>query len=175
MYSWVPPFRFDFVSIHSRVAKLFDASQKQHATKKVSPHYIAASAYDHVLTWHGSPQSLFPAKLFAHYRRPCRDPPAKSAFFPLVGKSPAVADCVVAHAVACEPVFTRQFPATREIYREFCRIRPISAILKADTRANSKACGKIPYATELGNILKEQGIPAENQGILPAKTKIGAG
>jgi hypothetical protein len=44
--------------------------------------------------------------------------------------------------------------------------------LKAGTRANSGACSEIPYATEQGIILTVQGIPAE-QGILPAKTKIG--
>jgi hypothetical protein len=82
---------------------------------------------------------------------------------------------VVADAVPVEPVSTPKFPANREINREFCRIRALDAILNAGTRANSKACGKIPYATEQGNILEEQGIPAEKQGILPAKTKIGAG
>jgi hypothetical protein len=82
---------------------------------------------------------------------------------------------VVADAVTVEPVSTAKFPANREINREFCRIRPLSAILKADMRANSEACSEIPYATEQGNILEEQGIPAEEQGILPAKTKIGAG
>jgi hypothetical protein len=55
------------------------------------------------------------------------------------------------HAVACEPVSTRQFPANREI----CRIRPLSAILKTKTRAYSEACSEIPYATEQGNILEE--------------------
>ena len=37
------------------------------------------------------------------------------------------------------------------------------------------ACGDIPYATEQGNVLEEQGIPAEEQGILLAKTKIDPG
>lgn len=32
------------------------------------------------------------------------------------------------------------------------------AILNADTRANSMACSKIPYATEQGIISKKQGI-----------------
>jgi hypothetical protein len=38
--------------------------------------------------------------------------------------------------------------------------------LKADTRANSKACNEISCATEQGIISAEQGIPAQEQGIL---------
>ena len=81
----------------------------------------------------------------------------------------------MADAVTFEPVSTPKFPANREKNREFCRIRPLSAILKADTRASSETCSEIPYATEQGNILEEQGIPAEEQGILLAKTKIDPG
>jgi hypothetical protein len=67
-------------------------------------------------------------------------------------------NCVVADAVLIEPVSTPKFPANREINREFRRIRLLGAILKADTRANSEACSKIPYSTEQGIIAKEQGI-----------------
>jgi hypothetical protein len=84
-------------------------------------------------------------------------------------------DYVVADAVAFEPVSTPKFPANREKNREFCRIRPLSAILKADTPAISETCSEIPYVTEQGNILEEQGIPAEEQGILLTKTKIDTG
>jgi hypothetical protein len=77
----------------------------------------------------------------------------------------------VADAVTIEPVSTAKFPANREKNREFSRIRPLSAILKADTRANLEACSEIPHATEQGIIFVEQGIPAQEQGILPAKTK----
>ena len=82
---------------------------------------------------------------------------------------------MVADAVVVEPVSTPKFPANREKNREFCRIRPLSTILKADMRAISETCSKISYATEQGNILEEQGIPAEEQGILLAKTKIDPG
>jgi hypothetical protein len=75
---------------------------------------------------------------------------------------------VVADAVEVEPVSSVKFPANREINREFRRIRPLGTILNADTRANSKPFSRIPYATE-------QGIPAQEQGILSAKTKIIAG
>jgi hypothetical protein len=67
-----------------------------------------------------------------------------------------------------------EFPANREINREFGRIYPLDAILKADTRANSEACSEIPYATEQGIISEEQGILAQEQGIFPVKTEIGA-
>jgi hypothetical protein len=57
-----------------------------------------------------------------------------------------------------------KFPANREINREFRRIHPLGAILKADTRANPKACSKILYSTEQGNFAKEQGICTREQG-----------
>ena len=75
----------------------------------------------------------------------------------------------MADAVAFEPVSTLKFPANREINREFHQIPALGAILKADTRANSEACSKIPYATEQGIILKEQGNLALEQGISAAR------
>jgi hypothetical protein len=72
---------------------------------------------------------------------------------------------VVADAVGFEPVSTPNFPANREINREFRQIRPFLKILDADTRAISKAFGQIPYATEQGIISAEQGISAQEQGI----------
>jgi hypothetical protein len=51
-----------------------------------------------------------------------------------------------------------EFPANREKNREFRRICPPSAISKADTRASSETYSEIPYATEQGIILGEQGI-----------------
>jgi hypothetical protein len=76
---------------------------------------------------------------------------------------------LVADAVAVEPVSTPKFPANREINREFHQIGPLCKILKADTRADSKASSEIPYATEQGIILAEQGI--EEQRISLAKTE----
>jgi hypothetical protein len=76
---------------------------------------------------------------------------------------------VVADAVQVEPVSTPELPANREINREFRRIRLLGAILKADMRANSEACNKIPYSTEQGIFAKEQGIldctPRGEQGL----------
>jgi hypothetical protein len=106
------------------------------------------------------------------------NPPRSGLFQPLYGGEPDRQNApgrLAANAVTVEPVSAAKFPANREKNREFCRIRPLSAILKADTRANSEACSEITYATEQGNILEEQGIPAEEPEILPAKTKIGAG
>ena len=54
---------------------------------------------------------------------------------------------------------------TGKINREFRRIRLLSAILKADTRANSKASSEIPYSTKQGIFAKEQGICTREQGI----------
>ena len=65
---------------------------------------------------------------------------------------------MVADAVLVEPVSTHEFPANREINREFHRNRTFGANLKADTRANSKASREIPYAGEQGIISAEQGI-----------------
>ncbi len=42
------------------------------------------------------------------------------------------------------------FPDNRENNREFCRIRPSTAIFMSDQRADSMPCSGIPYATEQG-------------------------
>ncbi|MFZ2091999.1 MAG: hypothetical protein WAU99_09705, partial [Pseudolabrys sp.] len=81
-------------------------------------------------------------------------------------------NCVVADAVQVETVSTAEFPANREKNREFRQIRPLCEILKANTRAISKAFSQIPYATEQGIISAEQGILAREQRISPAKTEI---
>jgi hypothetical protein len=78
---------------------------------------------------------------------------------------------VVADAVAFEPVSTLEFPANREKNREFHQIRALGAILKADTRANSKASSEISCATEQGNNSEEQGNLAEEQGFCLRKPK----
>ena len=61
----------------------------------------------------------------------------------------------MADAVDVEPVSVRRFPANREINSEFRQIRLLYEILKADTRANSEACSKIPHATEQGILSAE--------------------
>jgi hypothetical protein len=67
---------------------------------------------------------------------------------------------VVADAVAFEPISTLEFPANREKNREFHQIGPLCKILKAATRANSKASSEIPCAPEQGIVSEEQGILA---------------
>jgi len=57
---------------------------------------------------------------------------------------------VVADAVAVEPVSSAEFPADREICREFRRIGLLGVILTADTTAISEACRQIPYLMEQG-------------------------
>ncbi|MGC2115536.1 MAG: hypothetical protein WA656_13510 [Pseudolabrys sp.] len=78
----------------------------------------------------------------------------------------------MADTVQVEPVSPAEFPANREKNREFRQIRPLCEILKANTRAISKAFSQIPYATEQGIISAEQRILAQEQGISPAKTEI---
>jgi len=82
---------------------------------------------------------------------------------------------MVADAVQVEPVSTHKFPGNREINREFRRIRALDVILNTDTRGNSKACSKIPYATEQGIILAEQGILTQEQGISTTNAGIASG
>jgi hypothetical protein len=77
-------------------------------------------------------------------------------------------DGVVADAVVVELVSNAKFPANREINREFRQICSLDAILIADTRAKTKGCSEIPYATEQGIISEEQGILALEQGISAA-------
>jgi hypothetical protein len=77
------------------------------------------------------------------------------------------ANCVVADAVAFEPVSTLKFPANREKNREFHQIRPLCKILKVDARANSKALSEIPYATEQGIFVQGQRNLTQQQGIGP--------
>src|SRR5262245_38618548 len=60
---------------------------------------------------------------------------------------------------------TPEFPANREINRELRRIRLLSAILKADTPANSEVCSEIPYSAKQGIFATEQGICPREQGI----------
>ncbi|MGB8090135.1 MAG: hypothetical protein WCF62_05435, partial [Pseudolabrys sp.] len=64
----------------------------------------------------------------------------------------------MADAVQVEPVSTHEFPANREINREFRRIRLLSTICKADAQANSEACLEIPYSAKQGIFTTEQGI-----------------
>ena len=45
----------------------------------------------------------------------------------------------------------------------------------ANTRANSKAFSRIPYEIEQGIISAEQGLPAQEQGNLTAKSEISTG
>jgi hypothetical protein len=79
---------------------------------------------------------------------------------------------VVADAVAVEPVSTPKFPANREKNREFCKLVAFAA---AETPNRAVVAGllmQIPCSMEQGIILVEQGIPAQEQGILRAKTEV---
>jgi hypothetical protein len=80
-----------------------------------------------------------------------------------IGRSVRV---VAVKAVMSELVSVAQFPAYREINREFFFFGPFSVILAPNRRANSIACRKIPYSMEQGIFLTEQGIVFAEQGIL---------
>ena len=71
---------------------------------------------------------------------------------------------MVADAVGFEPVSTANSLLTGKKTGNFVN-PPALAILKADTRAKSKAYSQIPYETEQGNFLKEQGICTREQRI----------
>jgi hypothetical protein len=90
-------------------------------------------------------------------------------------KMPEVSEYMVADAVDLEPVSSIQFPANREINREFRQIPARGAILNADTRANSEACSEIPYSAEQGIFAKEQGICAQRTGNFSRQVTIIAG
>jgi hypothetical protein len=64
---------------------------------------------------------------------------------------------LAADAVQVEPVSTTNFPANRENNREFCKI---AAQIESETANNGAVTGlwkRIPYSTEQGIILAEQG------------------
>ena len=85
--------------------------------------------------------------------RPCRVAARRyyfGAFLNHYRKSPQPPECVVVDAAWIEPVSTAKFPANRENNREFCRIRPSTAIFMSDQRADSMPYSGIPYATEQG-------------------------
>jgi len=76
--------------------------------------------------------------------------PQSAGYSSETGKRRFVSDCVVVDAVGCEPASASKFPDNRENNREFCRIRPSTAIFMSDQRADSMPYSGIPYATEQG-------------------------
>jgi len=88
-----------------------------------------------------------------------------------VGTRPVI-ECVVADAVTYEPVSTPKFLANREINRKFRQIRSLCEILKANTRAISKAFSQIPYAMKQGIFRMMQRILVQEQGISTDKNEI---
>ena len=85
-----------------------------------------------------------------------RTPPIRG-YSPGSGKSPLERECVVADAVAVEPVSARKFPANREknrLSRNFGRRRRISPL---NCPLNPAICSEIPYAAEHGKSFKTTG------------------
>jgi hypothetical protein len=73
-------------------------------------------------------------------------------------------DCVVADAVAVEPVSTTKFPANREKNREFFNFWPYRGLEHPMRPMISMALEQIPHAIEQGIISAEQGILLQEQG-----------
>ena len=57
----------------------------------------------------------------------------------------------------CEPVSAAKFPANREKNREFCKILASEAPEIPNSGLGTGRCSQIPYSTEQGIILVEQG------------------
>jgi len=60
------------------------------------------------------------------------------------------------------------FPANREFYREFCKIAASGAPETPNSGVVAGLSTQFPNSTEQGIILADQGIPAQEQGILSA-------
>jgi hypothetical protein len=79
---------------------------------------------------------------------------------------------MVAEAVVVEPVSSPVFPANREKNREFSKIAQFRAPETANNAAVAWLPVRIPYSSEQGIILAEQGIVAPEPGFLSAGTEI---
>ena len=76
-------------------------------------------------------------------------------------QSPVVRDCVVADAVAVEPVSTPKSPANREKNREFCKIATSGAAETANNAVVKGLLVRIPYSTEQGIVLADAVNPRD--------------
>jgi hypothetical protein len=72
---------------------------------------------------------------------------------------------MVADAVQVEPVSTPEFPANKEINREFFNFGSDCGSAVAIRPMIQRAWSEIPYSTEQGIFAKEQGICRREQGI----------
>jgi hypothetical protein len=78
-------------------------------------------------------------------------------------------DCVVADAVAVEPVSQVGFPANREINREFCQFCPYSQPPLLDSRNDSAGLERNSLLVRTGNIFCGTGnLPQANRESLNA-------
>jgi hypothetical protein len=70
---------------------------------------------------------------------------------------------LVAHAFHVEPVSTREFPANREINREFRRIRLLSTILKANAEQIQRLAAKFPTQQNREFLRRNREFAGENR------------
>jgi hypothetical protein len=83
------------------------------------------------------------------------------------GKSLFVWDCVVADAVAVEPVSAWKFPPNREKYREFCSNERNSRAVAIKKSRQVGTLDEIPCATEQGILGDVTGKHFRKLGIYP--------
>jgi hypothetical protein len=91
---------------------------------------------------------------------------ATAASFSALGISSASNECVVADAVAIEPVSTTEFAAIREKNREFIDSGMIFGPERSKSPQKPGLRSQIPYAPEQGILGAEQGILDSDQGFL---------
>jgi len=83
----------------------------------------------------------------------------------MLGKLEGGPRLVIGAVLTVLGVVLREFASVHgRSWKLFRRIRLLSAISKADTRANSEACSEIPHSIEQRIFAKEQGICLREQG-----------
>jgi hypothetical protein len=92
----------------------------------------------------------------AGYLNP-RKRPQNAGYSSETGKRRFASDCVVADALALEPVSTPKFPFIRENNREFCESDALSIDCRRQTAHISGRLAKIPCEIESGIFCREPG------------------
>ena len=81
--------------------------------------------------------------------------PPIADYLPISERLPSSKECVVADAVAIEPVSAPQFPANREKNREFCNFGTISRIRSAQEARDFRAFRPNSLLKGTGNFWRE--------------------
>ena len=90
--------------------------------------------------------------------KPARRPRETAGYSSTLGKSRLASECVVADALALEPVSTPKFPFIRENNREFCESDALSPCCRRQkSRPFQGVRSKFPVKIEPGNFCREPG------------------